>query len=572
YRIHPGVVEAIQAVTPEPVTAAVDAQLAAYWTVVSDWGIEQQRVGKDTSRLVLRATLSAARYLLRQHHWNAASCLLERALRRDSYAPATSLAVVPLLRRIAEATGALKDLVVLAAALRKLDPGEAETLLRRAYEQTSTGGDYPLASTTCGELVTLLRDQGRLREALTLAGRKIEHTSQAGFGSWTQLSDQGRRLQILSMLGHQEQVLLDLPALRARMAELPDQGADNDRVNPWNVREGILDVGRLSAVALERWEEALDLNDEIARIRQRRGASPYEAARGRFNNYVPLLRLGRLTEVDQLLRECQDVFDTVGVPMELAAVYGARADLEDKRDHPQDAVDLQRTSLRLWYVQPDPREISTAHHNLANYLSHASGNRAEQCAHRLTASLLNHLTGDTSELTKTLGVLAGELRGDTSGPDALALPTTPVLPRTLAEITRLVDAGDGVHFGNLVVTLCPDRALAEQALADLLTTAETSAARQADNALVDTDYLLAAWGPVITAIVATARSSGTSHELADLLDDIATTDWAALVAALKRVLTGDRSREFLLAGLDDIGTAILTATLDRLSTHPSQDP
>lgn len=38
-------------------------------------------------------------------------------------------------------------------------------------------------------------------------------------------------------------------------------------------------------------------------------------------------------------------------------------------------------------------------------------------------------------------------------------------------------------------------------------------------------------------------------------DDIATTDWAALVTALRRVLAGDRGREFLLAGLDDIGTA-----------------
>ncbi len=566
YRIHPGVVEAIHAVTPEPVTAAVDAQLAAWWTIVGDWGIEQKRVGKDTSHVVLRARLAAARYLLRQHDWNAASCMLERALKRDSYSPATSLAVIPLLRRIAEATAVLKDLVVLAAALRKVDPGEAETLLRRAYEQATAGGDYRLASTTCGELVTLLRDQNRLREALTLAGRKIEHTSQAGFGFWTQLSDQGRRLQILSMLGHHEQVLIDLPALRACMADLPDQPADNDRVNPWNVREGLLDVGRLSAVALERWDEALHLNDEIASIRRRRGANPYEAARARFNNYIPLLHLGRLADVDQLLRDCQDVFDTVGDMTQLAVVYGARADLEDKRDHPQDAVDLQRTSLRLWYIHPDPREISTAHHNLANYLSRASGKPAEQRAHRLTASLLNHLTGDTRELTRTLGVLASELRSDTSGPDAPALPTT------LAEVTRLVDADDGVRFGTLVVALCPDPATAEHALIELLATAAISADQQADNAPVGTDHLLAAWGPIITAVGTAATNGDTPTELTDLLEDIATTDWVALVATLRRVLAGDRGRELLLAGLDNIGAAILTATLDQLSTHPRQEP
>ncbi|MGH3899618.1 MAG: AAA family ATPase [Pseudonocardiaceae bacterium] len=464
YRIHPGVVEAIHAATPEPVTAAVDAQLAAWWTVVGAWGIEQQHAGKD-SRFMARAGLAATRYLLRQHHWNAASCLLEQALIRDGYSPVTSLAVIPLLRRIAKATGAPKDLVVLGAALRKVDPGEAETLLRRAYDLATTDGDDRLASTTAGDLVTLLRDQGKFREALTLASKKIEHTSRAGFGSWTQLSDQGRRLQILSMLGRHEQVLLDLPALRARIADLPDQRADNDRVDPWTVREAILDIGRLSAVALERWDDALGLNDEIASTKRRHGASPYETARTRFNNYVPLLHLGRLADVDQLLRDCQDVFDTAGDSTQVAAVYGARADLEDKRDHPVDAVSLQRTSLRLWYVHPDPRKISTAHHDLANYLSHTAGKPAEQRAHRLTASLLNHLTGNTRELTRTLGVLASELRSDTSGPHA------PVLPTTLAEITRLVDADDGARFGNLVVALCPDPATAERVLADLLTTA-----------------------------------------------------------------------------------------------------
>ena len=466
YRIHPAIVEAIHATTPESVTAVVDAQLGAWWTaVVGGWAIEQQQVGSNARQLMVRAGLAAARYLLRQHDWNAAACLLERALIRDSYSPVTSLAVLPLLQRIAEATGAVKDLVMLGAAFRKVDPGKSETLLRRAYDQATTDGEYGLASVTAGDLVTLLRDQGRLGEALTLAGQKSEHTSRAGFGLWTQLSDEGRRLQILGLLGHHEQVLLDLPALRARMAHLPDQRADNDRVNPWNVREGILDVGRLSAVALEHWDEALDLNDEITGTKRRRGASPYEIARTRFNDYLPLLHLGELADLDHLLRDCQDVFDTVGDITQLAVAYAARAELENKRDHPMDAVDLQRTSLRLCYVHPDPREISTAHHHLANYLSRACGTSAEQRAHRLTASLLNHLTGDTPALARTLKVLAGELRSDTSSTDTLTLPAT------VPEVIRLIDADDEIRFGDLLVSLCPDLATAEHALTDLLTTA-----------------------------------------------------------------------------------------------------
>jgi hypothetical protein len=488
YRIHPGIVGAIHTVTPKPVTAAVDAQLAAWWTIVTGGEREHQHTSNDINQFPARAGLIAARYLLRQHHGNgaqflvraslaaasylvrqhdyhAASCLLECTLTRQGYSPVTSLAVIPLLRRIAEATGGLKDLVVLAAALRKVDSSESEVLLRRAYHQARTDGDDALASTTAGELITLLRDQGRFGEALTLTDQKIEHSRQAAFGTWTQLSDHGRRLQILHLLGHHEQVLRHVPALRTQIAELPDQRADNDRVNPWNTRENILDIARLSAMALHRWNTALELNHEITSTQQRRGASPHEIARTRFHDYLPLRHLDRLNQADHLLRHCQDVFDTSGDMTQLAVVYAARADLEDTRDHPLNAVDLQRTALRLCYLHPDPHTISTAHHNLANYLSHAAGDPAEQRAHRLSATLLHHLTGNTHELTTTLSVLAHELRTHHSNPD------TPALPATLPEITRLLDTDNEIRLGDLVAALCPDTTTAEHTLINLLTAA-----------------------------------------------------------------------------------------------------
>jgi hypothetical protein len=195
YRIHPGVAEAVHAATPEPVTAAVDAELAAWWTAVADWATEQEQAGQDTSQLVVRAGLAAAPYLLRRHDWTTAAALLEQARHRDGYSPVTTQAVIPPLRRIAEATGDPQDLGMLAAALRGVDPGEAETLLRRAYDQATASGDHRLASGVVGELVILLRDQGRLRDALTMADQKIEHTRQAGLGAWTQLLDQGPDLR-----------------------------------------------------------------------------------------------------------------------------------------------------------------------------------------------------------------------------------------------------------------------------------------------------------------------------------------------------------------------------------------
>ena len=57
YRVHFGVAEAIHGSTPEPVIAAVDEQLAAWWTaVVGGWEVAPQRAGND-------ASLAAGRYL-----------------------------------------------------------------------------------------------------------------------------------------------------------------------------------------------------------------------------------------------------------------------------------------------------------------------------------------------------------------------------------------------------------------------------------------------------------------------------------------------------------------------------
>jgi hypothetical protein len=190
-------------------------------------------------------------------HWGAASCLLERSLIRQGYSPLTALAVLPLLRRIAAATGAVKDLTVLAAALRKLAPAQAEPLLRRPT-----------------------------------------------------------------------------------------------------------------------------------------------------NKPKPTV--------------------TTGLPPPPPVSWSRCWSLE--------AVDLQRSALRLCYLHSDPHQISTAHHHLANYLCRASTDPAEQRAHRLTAALLNHLTGDTHQLTTTLQGLASELRNDTTHPH------TPALPATLPDITRLIDA------------------------------------------------------------------------------------------------------------------------------------
>jgi hypothetical protein len=265
-----------------------------------------------------------------------------------------------------------------------------------------------------------------------------------------------------------------------------------------------------------------------------------------------------------VLHDCRDVFETVGDITSLAKAYGAYADLEHQRGHLQDALTLHRTALRLAYVNPEPRTIAISHNNLALYLVGATEQSTEQRAHRLASALLHHLIGDTHELTNTLQVLADELCADTGSPDA------PAVPSVLSAVIRLVDAGDGVHFSDLVTALCPDPNTANQALADLIAAARRLPDQPPENIV---ERLLTAWDPLITAVGTAAGTGDIPTELAEALTRLGdTTDWAALATALCRVLAGDRDRKYLLASLDSIDAAILTAVLDRLPNHFRQYP
>src|SRR5262249_2702865 len=152
--------------------------------------------------------------------------------------------------------------------------------------------------------------------------------------------------QILALMGHAEQALTETQKLRDRMTALPDQPGPNEAVEPWNVREAVLDTGHGAALDLKRWQLALDLNADIRASKQPRNASPRELANPRYNDYGPLLRLNRLDDANRLLLWCQQVFDDNADTATLGKVFTARADLEDKLGHPDRAADLERLALR----------------------------------------------------------------------------------------------------------------------------------------------------------------------------------------------------------------------------------
>jgi tetratricopeptide (TPR) repeat protein len=462
YRMHPGVAAAIGAAAAPEVGAAADAELGAFWHDVAYQA--QEREGGEDSALIVAAGLAAVPYLLRRSDWRTASILLDLAVIRDG-SPGVVQAVLPALRRIAAATGAPVDSFTLGRVLRTVDRAEAEMLLRGALGAAAGAGDDRLASAIAGELVNLLRDAGRLAEALDLAGQKAAYTRRAGLGPWTQLLDEGQRLQVLGQMGEHERVLAETGGLRTRMGELPGRPAGNENARPWNARELILDTGHGSALALERWQQCLDLNAEILASQRQRGAGVHELTSTRFNDAWPLIRLGRLAEAGELLRACQQVFEDHRDTTMLARVLSTRASLEDELGHRDAAVDFEQTAIRLRYARPGPRDIAISHHNLAYYLRMAGGDPAVQRAHRLAAALIYRLAGMAHDLADTLRVLAAEFR---AAPAAGAGPGAGQLPATLAEVIRVAGQTDGVHLGDLIAALEPDPQAAEGALAEIL--------------------------------------------------------------------------------------------------------
>jgi CHAT domain len=551
YRLHPGVAAAITAQAGPGVREAVDAWLAAFWDAVSEQA--RERAGGEDSGRVVRAGLAAAPYLLRRGDWDTAGFLLDHAVVRDR-SPGTVQAVLPSLRRIAAATGKPEDASALGRVLAGVDAGEAERRLRGAVDAAAGSGGFQIASAAAGELVTLLMAAGRLGEALAVAGDTAEFTGRAGLGPWTRLGDQARRLQVLRRMGEHARVLAETETLRAAMAGLPARRGASEAVNPWNVRETILNVGRASALATEDWKRCLDLNAEIAASVRQRGAGVHEVTRTRCNDAGPLIELGRLGEAGRLLAECQRVFEDHADPPRLAMVLGTRASLEAVLGRRQEAADLGRAALRLSYARPEPRDIAASHHNLALYLGWLGGDRAEQRAHRLAAALICQMSGMAHDLARTLRALAAELRGDDPAAG---------LPATVAQVVADVERTEGVRLGALLAALQPDPQAVEDALAEILRTAAELPPQDSEP---DIATYLQRWEPVIAAI-ATICQTGQAPpaELAEFLDEQAKQpDWAALAAVLRRILAGERDEVALLTGLDPVDTAIARETLRRL--------
>ncbi len=469
YAVHPGVAAAGRAQAGQPFRDAADTETAAFWTAVfrSASG-EAGDDGTDT-RLMVRAGLAAVPYLIRLEQWNNAGYLLERAFIADP-SRANAAAALPAIQEIAAHDASQAS--VAARVLRVIDPVAAEAQLRAYLDAAVARGDYRSASVAGGRLMNLCIDSGRLAEALALARQRGGYTRQAGLGPWTQLSDEVHRLQVLNAMGQADQVLAEVRRLRKDMQALPATRGPSETVTPWDVREVLLDTGCDAARQLGRWDDALDLNAAQAASMRDRRAPAAEIAGARFNDYFPLLQLGRTGEALDLLLECRQVFQDARDPGALGKTLSALASIESARGHDDAAIRMEHDALRYTYLAGDVTAIATSYHNLGSHLRrHArqavpAPTRLTALACHLAAALIRTLVG-AAYLDTSVRAAAADLRD-------LGTAATP--PADAAALCRQVGDIPGTDLDRLLTALTPDPATTEQALQVLITQAQAQAA------------------------------------------------------------------------------------------------
>jgi hypothetical protein len=190
-----------------------------------------------------------------------------------------------------------------------------------------------------------------------------------------------------------------------------------------------------------------------------RNAPASSIARSRFNDYGPLLRLGRADEALALVRDClptfQDVRDTVMIGRSLAAI----GTIESERGHREAAVRFERDALRYEYLAEDVTGIAASYHNHGTYLRQPASALASHLAAALIRTLIGIDGGQLGSALDSVRNAASDLRE--LGMDA-------VLPTSLAGPDRQLDDIPGTDLPGLVARLSPDPEAAEATLRGLV--------------------------------------------------------------------------------------------------------
>ena len=268
--------------------------------------------------------------------------------------------------------------------------------------------------------------------------------------------------------------------LLARVLAVIDPAAAEARLRAYlasatargDYRTASVATGRLIDLCRDggRLAEALDLAGQMADYTRQAGLGPWTRrapatiiARVQFNDYYPLLRLGRTEEALQVLLDCRQAFEDAHDTFALSNTLGALASIESAPSHSDAALRLQRDALRYSYLAGDVDGIAVGYHNLGNYLRRHARQPSPALASHLTAALIRTLTGIG-------GTSSGSAADSTlqAAADLRELGATVAAPANLADLARQPGDITGTDLPGLIARFSPNAEAAEATLRDLV--------------------------------------------------------------------------------------------------------
>jgi len=145
-----------------------------------------------------------------------------------------------------------------------------------------------------------------------------------------------------------------------------------------------LDIAKDANQQIENWEACLSLLKEIEQTYHEMGESKHAVYRTRFNQYKPLMELGRLNEAQQVAEENLASECEAGDQDGQSKALSALADIWHERGDIEQAIALERQALSICNQLHAPFDRAASHGNLFTHLVKA-GKLDDSAKHLLAA-------------------------------------------------------------------------------------------------------------------------------------------------------------------------------------------
>lgn len=464
YKVQIGIVLAGRNQAGKTFNKAVAAAAGEYWITALRYTSGESGHGVRSDWRI-RALQSSIFYHIEYEDWKTAAAAL--ALSFIEFPSRTDAATVTaLMQEIIRHEPSTANMLTMV--MQKIDPTSVEAHTRDGLVDAVARSDYREATALGARLIDIYRASAQLQEALVLADQTNVYCRQAGLGPRTQIFHELQRLQVLLQMGNARSVLSEIQQLRDRIRNVAEAPGPDESVEPWVVRELLLETGRSAALQLSRWADALDFSADLVASLQARRTPANDIAQAKFGDYDALLGLGRINEALEILLSCRQAFQDAGDITMLGKTFGALADVEDERGRGDTAISMQRDALRYAYLSGETKDIAVSYQHFGLYLHRASQPAlALALASHLAAALICALTDIRPRYDP---VLHAAINLHELGADA-------VPPGDVAELCRQVGDIPGTDLPRLIATLSPVPDTAERALHELIAQAQALAAK-----------------------------------------------------------------------------------------------